>query len=82
MSRGNYPGCGGAEPERPIPSEFKPSGEPPSVSDDGSADAKGEFSEPGAALAEFAGLGKGEKISGIKASGKATLTKTGGPEKR
>ena len=70
---------GGADSEEKIPSEFLPKGDPKHLSDDGSANAAGASSEPGAALAEFAGLGKGEKISGIQASGKATLTKTGGP---
>lgn len=70
---------GGAECEQPIPSEFAPKGEPKSLSDDGRANPAGDESEPGKALAEFAGLGKAEKISGIKGSGKATLTAKGGP---
>ena len=70
---------GGAEDTQPIPSEFAPKGEPENLSADGSANANGDSSEPGKALAEFAGLGKGEKISGIKGSGKATLTAKGGP---
>lgn len=73
---------GGADSEEKIPSEFAPKGDPKSLSDDGSANAAGESSEPGKALAEFAGLGKAEKISSILGSGKATLTKTGGPERR
>jgi hypothetical protein len=72
---------GGAEAPMPVPSEFAPKGDPKSLSDDGSANAAGESSEPGKALAEFAGLGKAEKISGIKDSGKANLTKTGGPQR-
>ena len=72
---------GGADSEEKIPSEFLPKGDPKSLSDDGSANASGVSDEPGKALAEFAGLGKGEKISGIKDSGKANLTKTGGPQR-
>lgn len=70
---------GGADSEEKIPAEFSPSGEPENLSADGSANANGDSSEPGKALAEFAGLGKGEKISGIKGTGKATLTSAGGP---
>ncbi len=78
---GQY-GIGAAQNPEAIPSEFSPSGEPESLSDAGSANAAGDSSEPGKALAEFAGLGKAEKISGIKGSGKATLTAKGGPGKR
>ncbi len=78
---GQY-GIGAAQNPESLPSEFTPSGEPENVSADGSASAQGDSSEPGKALAEFAGLGKGEKISGIKGSGKATLTAKGGPGKR
>ena len=72
---------GGADSEEKLPPEFCPKGDPKSLSDDGSANAAGESSEPGKALAEFAGLGKAEKISGITDSGKANLTKTGGPQR-
>ena len=72
---------GGADSEQKIPSEFAPKGEPENLTADGSANANGDSSEPGKALAEFAGLGKGEKISSIKGSGSANLTKTGGPER-
>ena len=77
----HYIGKGGAEAPMAIPSEFSPKGDPKSLSDDGSANAAGDESEPGKALAEFAALGKAEKISGIKDSGKANLTKTGGPQR-
>ena len=70
---------GGADSEQKIPSEFLPKGDPKHLSDDGSANAAGESDEPSKALAEFAGLGKGEKISSLTASGKATLTAKGGP---
>ena len=70
---------GGADSEEKIPSEFLPKGDPENLSADGSANANGDSSEPGKALAEFAGLGKGEKISGIKANSKVTLTAKGGP---
>lgn len=69
----------GAQCDEPIPSEFAPKGDPKSLSDDGSASASGGESEPGKALAEFAGLGKAEKISSITGSGKASLTAKGGP---
>ena len=69
---GQY-GIGAAQDTENIPSEFAPKGEPKSLSDDGSANAAGDSSEPGRALAEFAALGKGEKISGILGSGKTSL---------
>ena len=68
---------GGAEAPKPIPPEFLPSGDPENLSADVSAKTGGDSSEPDKALAEFASLGKAEKISGIKGSGKAPLTTKG-----
>jgi len=75
-------GIGAAQDTEALPSEFCPKGEPENLSADGSANSSGDSSEPGKALAEFAGLGKGEKISSIKGSGKATLPATSPTTKR
>ncbi len=74
-----YPGCGGAESPKPIPSEFAPKGDTEKLNADGAGKMEGDSDLPGKALDEFAGLGKGTKSSSVQASGKATLTSGGGP---